>query len=516
MKTQLQLLLIFTFVLLINNQSVAQAPSLIGQRCFGGTSADRASCIRQAADGGFIIVGYSLSTDGDVTGGHGSFDYWLVKTDSTDSIQWQKTLGGTWNDQATGVVVLPDGYVVCGLSESFDGDITNPHGATDYWIVKTDLAGNIIWQKSYGGTGYDEAQSITVTDTYKLIVTGYSGSNDSDVTGNHGAYDIWVLQLDSSGTLLSQKSYGGTDYDYGYNINLTNDGGYILTGQTGSYDGDVTLNQGGNDLWVIKADSAGNIEWQKTMGGPLSENGQCVKQTTDGGYIVAGYTSSYNGDVTNHFGADDYWIIKLDSAGGFTWKHGFGGTYSDYARDVMQTADGGYTIIGETVSNSGNVTGNHGAYDTWLLHLSSTGVFSWQLPLGGTFDDMGYSMVPTSHGIVIAGQTYSNNGNVSGNHGDFDICLFRLQNNTTGFNQLITSDNSISIEPNPAHGQCIISAEDFNAATISLSTADGKVVYSDTFHGTYKADLKKQQAGIYIVTISDDKKIASSRLVITD
>lgn len=514
MKLRYCSLYIFVIFIITGNNSDAQIPAVVAQHCYGGTGTDRANCIRQTADGGYIIAGSTTSYDGNVTGQHGSFDYWLVKTDSTGNLEWEKTFGGNSLDIANAVAVMPNGYIIAGSTESTNGDVTGNHGIADYWIVKTDLTGNLVWQKTFGGTGDDLARSVAITSSNEIIAAGWSNSSDGDVTANHGAYDFWIIQLDSAGNLLFEKSYGGTGFDYAHLLSVTSDGGYIVTGITSSNDGDVTGNHGSDDLWVMKADSSGSIEWQKSMGGSLNENGQSVKQTSDGGYIVAGFTSSFNGDVTNHFGGDDCWIIKLDSSGAFDWKHGFGGSANDYAHDVIENTSGGYDVFGETISNSGNVVGNHGNYDCWLLHLDSTGIFGYQLPLGGSLDEMGFSIIETADGFSLAGQTYSNNGDVSGNHGDFDFWFVQLQKSITGINT-VSDEAGILITPNPSDGHCVISGDAFISSQVTVSNVTGDIISQTEFIGSLNADFSWLPAGVYMISVRNERSVSSSRLVIT-
>ena len=238
------------------------------------------------------------------------------------STQWQKSLGGTNNDQAYSIQQTTDGgYIVAGWSSSIDGDVTGNHGGNDYWVVKLNSSGTIAWQKSFGGSNDDYAYSIQQTNDGGYIVAGWSRSNDGDVTGHYGTtnyYDYWVVKLNSTGTIEWQKSLGGSDHDYAYSIWQTTDGGYIVTGRSYSNDGDVTGNHGGDDYWVVKLNSTGTIAWQKSLGGTNNDQAYSIQQTNDGGYIVAGRSYSNDENVTGHHGTAnyyDYWVVKLNSTG---------------------------------------------------------------------------------------------------------------------------------------------------------------------------------------------------------
>ncbi len=253
---------------------------------------------------------------------------------------------------------MDGGYIVAGKSSSNDGDVTNHHGSIgsmDYWVVKLDSTGTIQWQKCLGGTYGEVGYSIQQTDDDGYIVAGYSSSNDGDVTNNHGSVDYWVVKLDSLGTIQWQKCLGGSRDEEGYSIQQTADGGYIVAGSTYSKDGDVTNNHGKSDYWVVKLDSTGTIQWQKCLGGTHDDEALSIQQTADGGYIVAGDSGSNDGDVTNNHGKTDYWIVKLDSTGIIQWQKCLGGSSYDEALSIQQTADGGYIVAGGTESHDGDV-----------------------------------------------------------------------------------------------------------------------------------------------------------------
>jgi hypothetical protein len=262
-------------------------------------------------------------------------------------IDWQKTLGGSSPDHATSIQQTTDGgYIVAGYSSSDDGDVTGDNGSYDSWVVKLDAVGNITWQKSLGGSGDDRAYSIQQTANGGYIVVGWSDSNDGDVIGNNGDFDYWVVKLDAVGNITWQKSLGGSGLDRAWSIQQTTDGGYIIVGQSFSNDGDVTGNNGWADYWIVKLGVSGNIIWQKSLGGSSYDYAHSIQQIADGGYIVAGRSKSNNGDITGNNGGYDFWIVNLDASGNITWQKSLGGSGADAAYSIQQTTDGGYIIVG--------------------------------------------------------------------------------------------------------------------------------------------------------------------------
>jgi hypothetical protein len=369
MKILLTLGLIITVTLLFS-----QAPPISWQKCLGGSAYEGAESLQQTSDGGYIVAGFASSNDGDVSGWHEGYwynfddfgpwiDVWVVKQNSSGNISWQKCLGGTNYDKAYAIQQTSDGgYIVAGTTASINGDVTGNHGYYDAWVVKLDNTGTIVWQKCLGGSGYDRANAIQQTADGGYIVGGYTHSTDGDVSGNHGNDDVWVVKLDASGSLMWQKCLGGSAYENCESIQQTTDGGYILSGTTNSNNGDVTGNHGLTDFWVVKLNSSGTLTWQKCLGGTNYDNNGAIQQTFDGGYITCGYSYSNDGDVSGNHGNDDYWVVKLDASGSLTWQNCLGGSGNDEAFAVQQTLDGGYIVAGWTNWGDGDVSGWHEGY----------------------------------------------------------------------------------------------------------------------------------------------------------
>ena len=402
-------------------------PSIEWQKSLGGSKTEHGHSIQQTSDGGYIVAGESDSNDGDVTGNHGGFDSWIVKLTSGGTTQWQKSLGGSGKDYAYSIQQTSDGgYIVAGEADSKDGDVTGNHGGRDYWIVKLTSGGAIQWQKCFGGSSDDLASSIQQTSDGGYIVAGKSSSKDGDVTGNHGGEDYWIVKLTSGGAMEWQKCFGGSSDDLAHSIQQTSDGGYIVAGTSYSNDGDVTGSHGDmGDYWIVKLTSGGAIQWQKCFGGSGNEVVTSIHQTSDGGYIVAGTSTSSDGDVTVNHGRGDYWIVKITSGGALEWQKCFGGSESDVAFSIQETSDGGFIVAGTSYSNDGDVTGNHGIHDYWIVKLTSGGAIQWQKSLGGGLWDFAFSIQHTSDGgYIVAGYSQSNDGDVTGNHGSVSTLGF--------------------------------------------------------------------------------------------
>lgn len=399
--------LLLSFLLITaNNFLYAQAPAIEWQKCLGSDDGEDANQIQLTSDGGYIIVGTAYGADnGDVTGHHGNStvgDIWVVKTDKSGNIQWQKSLGGADSEEGAYVIQTADGgYLVAGSAASRDCNLTGNHGGYDFFVVKLSNKGDIIWQKMYGGSNNDGASSLSISADGDYFIAGNTSSIDGDVKSNHGGADWWIIKIDETGKLIWQKCLGGSKNEWVSSIQSTTDGGCILTGPQES----VTINHG-IDYWLVKLDKSGNIQWQKTYGGTGLDEARCVRVTNDGGYIVAGYSGSYDGDVTGKrpsgTGGYDIWILKVDNTGNIQWKKCYGGTANDFGYFIQPTSDGGYVVAGSSFSSNYDLTCNSGKMDAWAFKLNSAGDFQWQKSFGGNDLDEFRCIQPLNDGSFIA------------------------------------------------------------------------------------------------------------------
>jgi hypothetical protein len=527
-------LLLSVFFIAIRFIAFSQAPVIEWEKCFGGTYNEKAKSIIQTTDGGYAVAGFSDSNDGDVTGHNGgpSDDYWIVKINSSGDLEWEKSFGGSSNDEANSIVQTTDGgYVIAGASFSNDGDVTNHHGGTtyaDYWIVKLDSAGNMQWQKSYGGSLDDQANSIIQTSDGGFAIAGYSGSSDGDVTGI-GGINYWILKLGSGGIIQWQKSYGGTWGDWAQSIIGTADGGYAVAGYTNSSDHDVIGNHSmyNYDYWVMKLNTAGDWNWKKCYGGSSSDGAYSIKQTSEGGFVIAGLTESDDDDVTGHHHVEDDWIVKVDATGSLTWEKALGGFENDYAISIVQSNDGGYVAAGGTASNDGDVSGYHQGYyftsDYWVVKLDENGNLKWQKCLGGSETEVAYSIINCSDGgFAIAGFASSLDGDVTGNHGGAsDFWIVKLFPEITGIqNQPLTS--SISIFPNPSSGIFQIQSEQSVIKNVTAFNLLGENIFSTfnfipTISGQSSTSiaLSSQPDGVYFLHLETANGLVVKKVVIS-
>jgi len=363
--------------------TTTQTPAFSFTKTFGSVDWDYANSVQQTTDGGYIIAGGTDSpgTDGDV---------YLVKTDGEGNEEWSRTFGGKENDSASSVQQTADGgYIIAGDTNSFGA------GEFDFYLVKTDREGNEEWSRTFGGVGWDYADSVQQTTDGGYIIAGGTDSFGA------GEFDFYLVKTDGEGNEEWSRTFGGVGWDYADSVQQTTDGGYIIAGGTDSFGAGIY------DAYLVKTDGEGNEEWSRTFGGEDNDTADSVQQTADGGYIIAGDTES--------FGVDgDFYLVKTDGEGNEEWSRAFGGEETEEADSVQQTADGGYIIAGYTISYGA------GSWDAYLVKTDGEGNEEWSRAFGGESYDLASSVQQTADGgYIIAGYTESFGA------GNYDVYLVK-------------------------------------------------------------------------------------------
>jgi hypothetical protein len=503
-------------------------------KSYGGSLYESANSIIQTSDGGYAVFGIDSSCDGDVVRPcAGSNDLWVVKLSSAGIIQWEKSYGGSADEEGYQIIQTTDGgYALAAIT--FSADVPGFHGASDGWVLKLDPLGTVQWKKAIGGSGLDEATSIAQTSDGGYIVGGNAVSNDGDVSGHHGSStdstasdDMWVIKLDGAGNIQWQKSVGGTKDDGSNSILQSTDGGYMIVGNSQSLDGDLLGkgNKGLNDWMVVKLSPAGNLSWVKLYGGSAQDDAaNSITKASDGGYVIAGGDGSVDGDVTGHHGPpctaaectdNDCWVIKIDSIGNLQWEKSLGGSGDDNTFSISTTMDGGYVLGGYSLSNDGDVTGNNGLYDFWVAKIDSIGNLKWQKSLGGAGIDQAYSLKQTSDaGYIVAGVSESTNGNVTGNHGNTDMWVVKLST-LTSITDENKSFNAINIYPNPTKN--ILNIENISPnSTIKIYDISGRLIITQKSNQqiTLAINTSDLLNGIYLLELGNENSRHFERIVI--
>ncbi|MCX6842645.1 MAG: hypothetical protein NTX53_10230 [candidate division WOR-3 bacterium] len=406
-------------------------------RTYGGTNSDNGKSVQQTADGGYIVAGYTYSFGAGIT------DVYLIKTNASGDTVWTRTYGGTGGDVGNAVQQTSDGgYIVIGSTYSFGA------GGVDVYLIKTDALGEPLWTGTFGGPRADEGWSGQQTADHGYIIAGCSDDSQP------GRYRALLVKTDSLGSVSWFQSYGGATYNnYALSVMQTSDDGYIMAGYTtSSVEADVLL---------IKTDASGNAQWTRTYGGSKSDNGYSVRETRDGGYIVAGDAASFR-DTVNA----DVYLIKTNASGDTVWTRTYGTAEAELGKSIQQTEDGGYIVAGNTTT--------YGNYDVYLVRTDASGDAIWSGTYGGAGLDQGEYVRQTSdRGYVIAGQTNSRGA------GALDVYLIKTDSNGVsgveepGCSRRVSADG-LKATPNPFVSFARIPGHE--AEQFSLYDISGKMV----------------------------------------
>jgi hypothetical protein len=538
------------------------------QNTIGGSNDDWLYSLQQTTDGGYILAGSSSSgISGDKNEARiGIKDYWVVKLNASGAIEWQNTIGGSEDDEPFSIQqTTDDGYILGGKSKSgLSGDKTEPSlGGYDYWVVKINSSGAIEWQNTIGGEETDELRAIQQTTDGGYIL---GGNSKSPVSGDKteakiGDYDYWVVKINSSGAIEWQNTIGGDDADELQSIQQTSDEGYILGGNSYSgISGDkIEANKGipNPDYWVVKLNSSGSIEWQNTIGGNGGDILQVVRQTLDGGYILAGYSDSEISDdkTEANIGYGDYWVIKLKNTGAIQWQNTIGGTNNDYLVSIDQTADQGYILGGWSESGvSGDKTQPNTGLDIlgdyWIVKLEPEDVCSVPSPVGAfnitsTSAKLKWDAIEAATNYQIyyrpVGASTWQKKNATANQKTVTGLLCNtnyewkvrskcgieftdfssLQTFTTGACRLGEPDvaSEISIYPNPNSGEFTIDLSEINSeenTSVIIKNMLGEEVYSAQLNSPQQIiNLGSSVAeGIYLVEMHTSEMIITRQVVV--
>lgn len=404
-------------------------------KTFGGSKNESAKAIVNTQDGGYAVLGYSQSNDGDINDNPiENYDYWLLKFDINDNLQWNKTYGGSLDDRGNDIIQAQDGgYVLVGYSKSADEDVTVNAGAHDLWITKLNASGSISWEKSLGYIGSDKAQTITQTSDGGYFVVGLLDVTASGGAGNsrstqHAGGDYWGVKLDASGNIQWTKYFGGNNSETPYDTIETNDGGLIIVGTSDSTDVDITNNKGQYDFWIVKISATGSLIWEKSFGGTGIDEAYSITEAENSNFMILGKTFSDDVDVSQNKGQADAWLIKIDSNGNLLWEKTYGGSGFDSGHGITRAQDGEYVITGSSRSQDGDLSVNNGQNDVFVLKVSSTGDTIWEYSLGGTDADFAFDVIEKANNeIILVGESGSNDVDIIENKGFTDALIAKLK-----------------------------------------------------------------------------------------
>jgi hypothetical protein len=434
-SVQISLIYLITVVYGFLTPVNAQAPDTIWTATFGGSQWDQGNSVLETPDGDFVVAGLTWSFGG------GASDVFLVKTNDTGDSVFQKTYGGGSADRARSIDFTSDGgFIIVGETESFGA------GWDDFYLLRTDALGDTLWTRTYGGAHFDEGWSVQETSDGGFIMTGWTRSSGA------GSYDVFVIKTDYVGDTLWTRTIGGSAWDAGYAIRETSNGDFIVVGETGSF------GPGSYAVYLSRLNSAGDILWTRTYGGSSEDVGKDVRETSDGGFIITGFTWSFGPDMRNVY------IIRTDSVGDTLWTRTYGGSATDVGNSVIETSCGNFVIAGETDSFGS------GGFDIYLLMVDANGDTLWTGTYGGPDDDSGFSVRQTADGGFIITGEYTSPGD-----GWPDLYLLKL-NTPQGIGDAESATVChilvSGIMPNPFTGSMQINYELPVTKTVSIAIYD--------------------------------------------
>jgi len=414
--------LLSALLLLIAMQPGLGFAQITFERTYGGDTLDAGYSVRQTSDGGYIIVGRTLSY------GAGDLDVYLVKTDSLGELIWERTYGGDKSDGGNSVEQTADGgYIIAGYTGSFGAEWQ------DVYVVRVSSSGDTLWTRTFGGLNYDVGISVRQTSDGGYVVAGMTTP-----------YDAYLIRMEQFGNPAWERTYGGIGWDAATSVSETEDGGFSVAG------GSESFGSGGKDYYLVRVDSAGDTLWERRYGGSEDESASEHQPTWDGGWILAGDTESFG------FASPKAYLVKTDSAGGVMWEQTYGGNIHTLAYSVYPTIDSGFVFVGTIID-----TFCAGQPDLYIVRIDSSGNTLWEKAYGGSLFDNGYCVRQTSDGGYIATGSTKSFGT---GHGD--VYLVKL-----GPDGQVSKDASVVSLDAPADTVFCDSTYQVNASVANLGNA---------------------------------------------
>jgi hypothetical protein len=475
-------------------------------KTFGGSDTETGTKAIEISTGGYMVTGSAKSNDGDIHGNHGNMDFWVAKLNNTGDTLWTKCYGGSSNEFLYNIIEIPgEQFVLVGNTLSNDGDVHNNNGSgsTDFWVVKIDANGDTLWTRCYGGSSYEDAYAVILENKENLLVAGKAYSSDGDVGDNNGNNDLWIIRTDLEGNLLHENNFGGSDDDVAYSIKIASDSSILLSGNTTSTDQDVHGQHGGggffgsSDQWTIKLNKQLDTVWTSCLGGTADDSGDDLALNFDNNFMVGGYAKSTDGDLTGKPSSTDGWVIKYNMYGDVFWHHSFGGTGEDYITGITESTDSGLVFCGYTNSVNGDIPGNKGNYDLWIAKIQQ------QCADYQSFD----TVLLNGDSIKVGNHYYKHAGVYRDTLTNAAMCdsiiITRIDSMLTTKIILGNFNESIILFPNPTKNNVNINFKNIQkTVALKLISPSGTIIDQNKF-----SDIKSilyqlpEQSGMYIIMI---------------
>jgi hypothetical protein len=391
----------------------------------GGDGDDVGNDIVLLEDGGVVIAGYTTSLEGTFFSSHGQEDFLVARFDEDLELVWWKAYGGSKRDVAQALTATRDGgFVLAGLTESSDGDVTDNKGLGDFWVISVSSTGEFEWQKTFGGSSQDYAYDVAETPEGNILVAGYTRSDNGDVLGYDWGEDFWIIELGRDGELLRQWLAGGyRSEDCAKRIAIGDDGSIYVVGYYAFRDCNISCNYVEEQTSVLKIGSDGVIQWFNQYGDYWPEAGIDLLVADNGNIVVVGEEEAGVSLFTSGLGGKDFWIAYISPDGTEISSNNFGGSFSDIANGIVQVGEDEFIVAGYSTSSDKDVADNHGMADGWIIRVNTAGKILDKLAVGGSEDDAILSVFSRDKTLYFTGYSTSSE---MGNSGGKDLFVFAV------------------------------------------------------------------------------------------
>lgn len=477
------------WIIMTMTNAVFGQHDMVWNRTLGGTELQSLLSVNQTKDGGFIMAGSTSS--GNLKNYHGKYDMWIVKMNSSKKVEWQKILGGSEDERATAVIQTSDGgYAVVGETKSSDGDVSNLKGIQDIWLLKLNAKGDIEWKKSIGGTLQEGANDIIESADGSLLIAGYTHSRNGDVSiGTLSGRKMWLVKVDITGEIIWNKTITSLDQGEAKSVLETSDFSIVIAGWglKKTQETDKKFNQY-QKACVLKLNALGEIEWEKVFEGKGLDFVSDMIRTADGGYALACYSNSLYDDSDPKNSKWNGSVVKLNASGEIEWRNYIGGSKDDMIFSIVQTSDEGFMVAGYSTINLVKSIGHHGKEDAWIVKINRSGIVEWQKLLGGSERDMATNIIRSGiDDYIVVGSTDSKNGDFEGQKGVASGFICKLSKEFQMSGNVVTSDYAPvrDVQINVFSDEKLISAFEIDDSGRYISPA-----FQNGKNYTVKADKK--------------------------
>lgn len=483
---------------------------MVWYESFGGEGNDIVEEVITDNDNNVYILGTIELADQD---GLLQRDLFVAKYTLGGLQEWKYELNGERNDQGISMKLNPNGNIhVLVSSDSKTGYFSQNKGYEDLYLFNLDNDGELISHRQFGGEFIDLASSILLTNDGHLLISGHSRSTTGSHINNRGQLDFWVIKTDIFGNVIWERTYGGSDEDYTVDLMELSDGNYMLLGHSTSIDYDIPDNYGDLDISLMKLDQNGNIIWQESYGGLYNDIASDMIELDNGNIMIGGSTFSSNIDVSFNNGNSDGWILEVDQAGDIVWENTYGAEGNDYIQS-LELENGVVKVLGNSFSETIQDKVNNGAEDIWFFKLAPDHSISTQHLIGGnSFENASSFILLSDNELLITGRSNSGDafGNGTGNDYDGFIAKIRLGE----FNE-ITAQNKLSVHPNPSNGIFYLNNLTGDVQLTLFNSMGQKIPLAQPFDrvSTYVINLEGHDSGVYLLEVIEDGQKEISRLI---